>query len=389
MNFLFIATSGTTFDLPLYIDSTEHSVYSLDEVKYNPSSLSDSPSFERVEEEVSSGKYDFVLTYLFHPIISDICEMFGIRYISIIYDSPQIGLFHGAIFNSINRIFVFDKALYNRLTFIGVDTEHVFHMPLFANTDRTDRLIFTDEDAIKYGHDISFAGSLYENNMYNNHKYKLPAEIIMPSNEYLAKNLGRWNQIREWPSVNKSALSYLKKFNLFSHSNASEFEFPEELYVGNLLLSRKLAELERRAILKVLSDKFCVDLYTSSKCEDIGSTTVHPYINYYTEIGKLYKYSKINLNLTIPSIETGVPLRIFDILAYGGFVLTSYTSELDELFDVGKDLVAFKSIDECVALCDYYLNHPEERQQIAENGYKKVHEKYTCKEALEFILDKC
>lgn len=389
MIFLFIATTGTNFDLPLYIDTTEHNISVIDDIRYNPSELNNCPSIDRVEDEISSGKYDFVLTYLFHPIISDICEMHGIRYISVVYDSPQIGLFHVSIFNAMNRIFVFDRALYNRLTYIGVDTNHVFHMPLFANTDRTDRLAFTDEDAIRYSHDISFAGSLYEDNIYNNHKHELPAEIIMPTNEYLVQNLGKWNQIRKWPAVDTKALAYLNKYNMYNHTNASEFEFPEEMYVGNLLLSRKLAELERVATLKALSEKFKVDLYTSSKNDVFDKVTLHPYINYYTEIGKLYKYSKINLNITIPSIETGVPLRVFDILAYGGFLLTSYTSELDEMFDVGKDLVTFKSVDECVELCEYYLKHEDERRKIAENGYKKVHERYTCRDALEFIISHC
>ena len=48
-------------------------------------------------------------------------------------------------------------------------------------------------------------------------------------------------------------------------------------------------------------------------------------------------------------------------------------------FENGKEVVLFHSIDEAVDLAGYYLQHDEERQQIAAAGLKKVQNdfKYT------------
>lgn len=99
----------------------------------------------------------------------------------------------------------------------------------------------------------------------------------------------------------------------FSHHNLSDFELPASLYLGNVTLVRKLGEMERIVCLNTLAENHTIDLYTTSHSPFIDSLNVHPALNYYVELGKAYYYSKINLNITLPSIETGVPQRIYDI----------------------------------------------------------------------------
>lgn len=388
MNFLFIATKGTTFDLPIYIDQeTDYNITVLDDVSYDPVNLDNNPSYEPIEDALTSSRYDYVMTYLFHTVISDICEMYGIPYISIIYDSPQVALFHPAIYNSTNRLFIFDRAEYDRLAFL--DVKNIHHIPLFANTARTDRLKIDDSDQKKFSSDISFVGNLYEQNLYNEIRNSLAPEVLMPANEYLVKNMCNWHQIREWPTLDAGAVNYLKICNLYNFSTINQFEFPEEYYLGIILLSRKLGEIERLACLKHLSEFFDVDFYTQSKVCDAGKANILPPVNYYTELGKVYNCTKINLNITLPTIETGVPLRVYDIMAYGGFVMSNYQEEITEWFNPGEDIVTFKDLDEAKELCDYYLSHDDERKKIAENGYRIVHEKYTCANALDTILHLC
>ena len=76
--------------------------------------------------------------------------------------------------------------------------------------------------------------------------------------------------------------------------------------------------------------------------------------------------------MTIKPIQTGLPLRIFDILGCGGFLMTNYQSELQNYFDIGIDLETYSSLEELVDKCAYYLSHEQERAQIAQNGYQKV-----------------
>ena len=87
---------------------------------------------------------------------------------------------------------------------------------------------------------------------------------------------------------------------------------------------------------------------------------------------KVFAASKINLNFTIPNIKSGLPLRIWDVLGSGGFLMTNFQAEIPYYFKNKEDLVCFESTEELTELCGYYLTHEEERRRIAENGYRKV-----------------
>ena len=58
----------------------------------------------------------------------------------------------------------------------------------------------------------------------------------------------------------------------------------------------------------------------------------------------------------------------------GGFVLTNYQEEIDDLFTIGKDIEVFHDLQELLEKCAYYLTHEKERLTIAMNGYMKVRE---------------
>lgn len=71
-------------------------------------------------------------------------------------------------------------------------------------------------------------------------------------------------------------------------------------------------------------------------------------MDYYTVMNKIFYLSKINLNITLPSIESGIPQRVLDIMGSGGFVLTNYQPEIEEVFEIGKDIEVFHTLEELV-----------------------------------------
>ena len=96
-----------------------------------------------------------------------------------------------------------------------------------------------------------------------------------------------------------------------------------DLFYGIALLSRKLAEIDRITVLNTLAESFSVHLYTSSDSSFLQNIHFHPSVNYHTDMNKIFYLSKVNLNITLPSIETGIPQRILEIMGCGGFVLTN------------------------------------------------------------------
>ena len=105
-----------------------------------------------------------------------------------------------------------------------------------------------------------------------------------------------------------------------------------------------------------------------------------------TEMPKIFNLSKINLNITMRPIQTGLSLRIYDVLGCGGFLISNYQSEIPSLFEVGKDLVVYESLQDLKEKCEYYLAHDDERKTIAESGYRKVRDYHTCTERIKEML---
>ena len=129
-------------------------------------------------------------------------------------------------------------------------------------------------------------------------------------------------------------------------------------------------------------------MYSNSDVSDMLRIQYCGSVDYWSELPQVFRMSKINLNFTIPNIKSGLPLRIFDVLGAGGFLLTNYQAELPDYFEIGKDLACFESEAELVEKCSYYLTHEEERQQIAKNGYEKVKNCCSYRKRLKFILEK-
>ena len=109
-------------------------------------------------------------------------------------------------------------------------------------------------------------------------------------------------------------------------------------------------------------------------------------VSYNDEMPRVFRQSRINLNITSKTIEHGVPLRVFDILACGGFCLTNYQTGIAELFTDGQDLVMYGSIEDAVDKVKYYLSHEEERKKIADTGYRTLKEQHTFDHRAQEIL---
>ena len=83
--------------------------------------------------------------------------------------------------------------------------------------------------------------------------------------------------------------------------------------------------------------------------------------------------------------------RIFEGMACGKMVLCDRlekSKKLDELFIDGEDIVYYDDIFDCVEKMNYYRENEEERERIANNGFKKVLENHTQKQRVDFVIQK-
>lgn len=369
--------------------------HTVDNIEQELGSYDVSPEFERViEEKIRGTHYDMVFTVNYFPLISNVCERTGVKYVSWTCDNPLISMYHESVFHACNYIFTFDKT--NYLEFRGMGVKHIWYLPLAVDTERMDALLGAPEEAgrwkaaqdpemQKYRGDVAFVGSLYERNSYDKIKNRLP--------EYLR---GYFDAVME-AQLNISGANIvelmlttniLEQLQEYFQLEKSEGSFSDlGLIFQTTVLGFKIAEIERRRALIELSKHYRVNVYSNSDVSDLLRIQYCGSVDYWSEMPKVFRMSKINLNFTIPNIKSGIPLRIWDVLGCGGFLLTNYQAEIPYYFKEGEDLVCFDGLEDLCEKVGYYLEHEEERKRIAWNGYHKVREKHSYIERIHTILD--
>jgi spore maturation protein CgeB len=358
--------------------------HKVDKIRYVFTDFEKDEAFEKKLSELFLIKrYDFVISFNFFQVISNICNSFCIKYIAWVWDSPLINLNSKTIYNPTNYIFIFDRYLYTQMkTELEADT--VYYQPLAVNTDRLDKLALTQENWDKYRAEVSFVGSLYEKRSHYNEISGLP--------DYLK---GYFDGIMR-AQMNIHGYNFIKEMltdeimtELYQYINIC----PGDNYIGDVrdifadrFLNTKITGMERQSLLNMLSEFVDVTIYTDSDCTDLIKVQNKGYIDYYTEMPKVFRCSSINLNITVRTIKSGIPLRVFDILGAGGFLITNYQEDLCEYFEIGKDLVIYENEEDLLNKVRYYLEHEEERKEIAKNGYNKVKQYHNYELRLKEIL---
>ena len=97
--------------------------------------------------------------------------------------------------------------------------------------------------------------------------------------------------------------------------------------------------------------------------------------------------SKINLNFA-PTDATGASVRIYKILASGGFLMSTPWKNLDETFRINENIVIFENEKELIDKVNFYLENEDERNRIRLNGYNLV-QRFLPKQWANNILTYC
>lgn len=329
---------------------------------------------------------DFVFTFNYFPIVSLSCKKADMRYVAWIYDNPYVLLYSYTIIYPGNYVFVFDKELYQEFHSAGITTVH--YMPLAANTDRlaamNDWDMFRKSSACNQS-DIAFIGSLYT----EKHQFYQRLKGINAYTEgYLEgimsaqKHVYGYNFVQEL--LTKDIVDELMRV-LPMEPDSTSVESVEYLY-AQYVINRQITALERTELLTAIGQKYSFDLYTPQKETTLKGCINHGPVDYYDMAPYVFKNTKINLNITLRSIKSGIPLRAFDILGAGGFLLTNYQANFSDCFIPGEDFVYYESQTDLLNKIDYYLNHEDERKAIAENGFARTAANHTYRHRVEEIL---
>ncbi len=274
-------------------------------------------------------------------------------------------------------LFLWDKSYIEDMEAMGFDS--VLHLPL-----GTDESLFKPLAAGKHGKmlskyfcDVGFVGN----------------SMVVPVNEWMGKIDADLH-----PMVGKAAedvalsgnpdgdimkvLSDMERARIEGLSGKDKMDF-EAAVLWKATLLYRLSCLE---MLKGLN----VSIYGDSAWKELlgdKGFKLFPPLNYYKELPLFYNACKINFNATSRQMSEAVNQRVFDVPACGAFLLTDYQKGLEDLFDVGSEVITYKDKSEIPELVKFYLKYPDERQKVALRGRERVLKEHTYKHRMNSMIE--
>lgn len=310
-------------------------------------------------------KYDAVFSVNYFPDVAKACFDNDTLYISWSYDCPlDIKDVEDTIALPTNRAFFFD-----RLQFEGYMNENntVFHFPLAVNSDRLKNIRYNPA----FASDASFVGKIYPSSFptickYLDDYYIGYLKAIVESQKNLYGSF-----------IAKDALDeeFIKDLNQNLKKNNSQFTQGNNK-VSLIQIAVSLAQeatFENRLLcLGIISNYHDLKWYTTKDSQVLPNINKCPPVKYATEMPEVFRSSKINLHIGLHAIPSGISLRQLDVMACGGFLLSSFQPELFEYFIPGEDFDYFSSPEEALDKCTFYLSHEDLRQKITLSGKAKT-----------------
>lgn len=336
------------------------------------------------DDFVANQGFDFAFSFNFFPSISNGCKRNGMKYISFVYDAPQVAVYSYTIINPCNYVFLFDKTLYLELKREGIET--VYYLPLCVNAKRLSAMRGTTTSTSRFSGDVSFVGSLYneEHNLFDRMK-GLSDRTIGYLDGIMEAQLKVNGYFFIQELLTPEVLADMKKSQPYlTRPDGTE---SDAFIYAHYFIARKLTAIERQRLLAAVSAHFDTKLYTFNPTPSLPNCKNMGPVDYLSEMPRVFRNSKINLNITLRSIRSGIPLRAFDILGAGGFLLSNYQEDFYDCFTPGEDFDFYDGEDDLLAKIDYYLSHEKERTAMAENALQKTLSDHTYEKRVQTMLD--
>lgn len=313
-----------------------------------------------------------VFSWNYVPLLANACEIMKIPYASWICNLSDYLLLSKTILHPCNYLFCFDRVYSESLADRGCT--HVYHYPLAVAVDAFEEEIQCESQAWD-GHaaEISLLGGP------DNDRESLSE--MEGLSEYAAGYIAGIEEAQ----IRVYGYNFVEK--MLDEAVARDIQQKAGIELGDLffddprgvaaeLVNREITRKEYLRVTERLTGRYRLNVYTDSQYQD--------------NVGKMpliMNRSRINLVITPKAVQSGIPQRVLDILACGGFCLTNYQPEIAEIFEDGVELVMYTDMEDMAQKVDWYLNNEEERAAIARAGCVKVREQFSMRASLARILE--
>ena len=95
--------------------------------------------------------------------------------------------------------------------------------------------------------------------------------------------------------------------------------------------------------------------------------------HHFKELPEVYASTRINICISNGLVYKGIPSKLIDCLASGGFALCDPKEDLVRFFGPIVERIFFSNVEELNSKIDYYLAHPVERDEIVKELGTRIH----------------
>lgn len=261
---------------------------------------------------------------------------------------------------------------------------HVSYLPLAADPERRRPMELTSEDGERYAAPVSFVGS------------SLMSNAVSCQQAFFdqVERLGSFTKEQAEQAADEILAIQSTDFTRFSVPELLENALPGlrgaclqgAMQDPVILLGELAAEQKRARYVESLLDDG-IQVWGDSGWEEVVGEAYRGSALHETEVPLIYNGTTINVDVGRLYQDDIVTMRIFDVLACGGFVLAEHSKALTELFEVGVEVESYRDLGELKAKVEHYLANPQEARRIAERGREAVLARHTISSRLRVMLE--
>jgi len=332
-------------------------------------------------------KPDFVMTVDYRNGLAEFCHKAGIELLSWEVNPTTDRLSPCACPTDRTHIFTYRALQVEEFQKAGFS--QVEHLPLASNPARRKRVDLNARDRERYSSDVSFVGS----SMVDAAEKHRAAFIEIcsarrPGDPAFRQDIcSRMETVLSEQGRNFSAYRIPVLFELHFSDLFDEYPIPSSAQDPIKLLSELAAARKRSEYVGALGS-LGARVWGDEGWRPLEARGVH-YMGkagHFSELTKIYCGTRVNIDIGRLYQQDIIPMRIFDIISCGGFVLAEYSDELQGLFEIGNEIEAYHSLEELLEKASFYQKRPYIAESIAQKGMQKVHARHTIASRVRHIL---
>lgn len=292
--------------------------------------------------------------------------------------------------SDLSHIFTYRKPHVDEFRAAGF--RHVTHLPLAANDDRRAPVALTDEDRHEYGAAVSFVGAsmVTEALEFRRQFIERYANFVEAGGdgdmEQAISRLAEALKVQRLDYATYRLPALLKeRFRPFIEAAHAETGTDDPV-----MWVSEMAASEKRLTYVANLGSFGVVAWGDKgwkQVEPYGVTYSGRYARHTDELTKVYCASTINVDIGRLYQSDIVTMRVFDVLACGGFLIAEHSDDLAQLFEVGLEVESYTTLEELKRKVAFYLANPEAARAIADRGRAAVRTRHTIRQRVKVMLE--